>query len=108
MRRKYIKSKKSSKLRQQALEQLRETRDKIRSAHPGLLSEMEKRINDAEKAAARSARPATQDNAVMDDIIAIDRRKNMQTVMTFLQDGSRSPEFVSKLHRMLAENQTRH
>jgi hypothetical protein len=75
-----LQERKSRSLRKAALEQLRETRDKIAKNNPELLDEMRVKLEEAQKA----QRPTVSKPKPAVATEKIDQTKNLQTVLTLL------------------------
>ena len=78
-------------VRERTLIQLRDLRAKIMVDHPALIPAICQKIGGI-----------AEDNA---GSIAIDRQKNIKTVMEFLKMKDQSPAFRSKLNHLLSEYQ---
>lgn len=81
----------ASRVRQAAVEQLRQTREKISADNPGLLESIRKKIHQN-----------IDINGFSGDL-SIDKRKNLHTVMQFLEIKRGSPAFQSKVKQLLSE-----
>jgi hypothetical protein len=90
VKRVYTKKTKSA-IRKKALEQLRQTRAQITAHHPQLLDDMRKLIEGKVHA---------------EESEIIDRKKNLQAVMMFLElKKEHSPVFQSTLKKIILETQ---
>lgn len=91
---------KSEKLRQKALKQLRKTRAKINADHPDLLSSMRARLDAAPQARVKQEQPQLEAGEVK-----VSREKNLKAIMQFLSIADQSKDFEMKLKKMLMETE---
>lgn len=90
MRRIYGK-KRSEKAKSEALAQFRETRDMLNESHPGLLDDIKDRILLAD--------PQQE----MPDMVPIDRKKNMETILKFIEMSPDSGLLKGELKTFLSD-----
>jgi len=90
LRRIYSK-KETGKPRDRALAQFRETRDMLNQSHPGLLAALKGRIlgDDSEEE--------------IPDMVPIDRKKNMETVLKFMEISPDSDLLKGELKTFLSD-----
>ncbi len=94
VKRTYTKKTRSS-IRQAALDQLRKTRAHIAAQNPGLLNETHRAVQNALHPPAKST--------ISEEI---DRKKNLQAIMLFLQmKKDHSPAFQSTLKQIIKDYQ---
>ena len=81
------KKRKTKKIREDALKQLRETRAHLEKEHPQLLEKIRKIV---EKANQAPERESTEMMSGSDEMISIDRKKNLEAILKYaaLKPGS--------------------
>lgn len=97
------KKRKSSEIKQKALEQFRETRAFIEAQHPELLDELcniIERVNEKEQlAASKTAKQKT--TASEDPMVKVDRQKNLETILRFVELKPHSDGLKQELKKLL-------
>ncbi len=97
----------SSDVKAQAMAQMRKTRDKINEEHPKLLSSLRNQLDAMQKPAPNApvwAKNVDKAAEKLDDRLKIDRKKNLESIMKFLEvKRGHSQNFQDKLKDVLRD-----
>ena len=98
-----LKKRKSAAIKQKAIEQLRETRELINEKHPALLDSMRSLVEKVQEVGNKPTSPPVISNndALAGEVIQIDRQKNIETVLKFMELKPQSDSFKQEIRKFL-------
>lgn len=85
-------------IRAVAMEQLRETREKLTRDHPELMKRVQKQVLRAQKQAEINIAKDALAQAGQDDDLSIDKQKNVSTVLQLLEIKDETPDMNPAFH----------